>query len=108
MTRSRKPGRHRVNLVNNGNAPTVAQVALTDRDGELTYDRTEFGANLVNGATEAADFLVNGPWRWFGRTQTYPFTATVTAKGTPRRFCSTAPASRCRASRGGYQPPRWP
>lgn len=60
VTRGRKPGRHRVSLVNNGNAPTFAQVALTDRDGELTYDRTEATASLANGDTQDADFVIGG------------------------------------------------
>jgi GNAT superfamily N-acetyltransferase len=39
MTRGRKPGHHRLTVVNKGNAPLNVQVVLADQQGELTFHR---------------------------------------------------------------------
>lgn len=85
MTRGRRPGRHRVQVMNRGNAPLRAAVAFTDRDGELSYDPPRFGVALAPGATEVGEARIGAPVRWFGRIQSLPFTATVTtdAAGPP-------------------------
>jgi len=81
VTRGRKPGRHTVTLANHGNRPIGVQLALTDRDGELTFEPREIGGTLPAGGQYQQNVLVNGPKRWFGRTQSYPFSAAVTPAG---------------------------
>jgi beta-lactam-binding protein with PASTA domain len=83
-TRGRRPGRHLVNIVNQGNAPLMVQVALADRDAELSYDPPAFQVPVAPGQTEVGEVRVGGPLRWFGRAQSLPFTATVTAAGVPQ------------------------
>jgi beta-lactam-binding protein with PASTA domain len=84
VTRGRKPGRHTVTLANHGNRPIGVQLALTDRDGELTFDPRQIGGTLPAGGQYEQSVLVNGPKRWFGRTQSYPFSAAVTPAGQPQ------------------------
>jgi beta-lactam-binding protein with PASTA domain len=83
VTRGRKPGRHTVTLTNQGNRPIGVQVALTDREGELTFTPRQAGGTLPLGASFGHKVLVNGPKRWFGRTQSHPFSAVVTPTGQP-------------------------
>jgi beta-lactam-binding protein with PASTA domain len=85
VTRGRRPGRHRVTTVNGGNRSTGVHVRFADRDGELTFDPPESSTPLLPGESEVHEVRVGGPRRWFGRTQTHSFTATVTqpAAGPP-------------------------
>jgi len=78
VSRGRRPGRHRVTTVNGGNRATSVHVEYADRDGELTFDPPEASAPLRPGETQVHQVGVGGPRRWFGRTETYSFTATVT------------------------------
>ena len=78
MTRGRKPGRHQVIVANSGNAPLNVQVALADQQGELNFDPARFGGPLAPGMTATQDVKVSATVKWFGRTQVYPFTGTVT------------------------------
>ena len=78
MTRGRKPGRHQVIVANTGNAPLNVQVALADQQGELNFDPARFGGPLAPGMTATQDIKVTATIKWFGRTQMYPFTGTVT------------------------------
>jgi len=84
VTRGRKPGRHTVTLTNQGNRPAGVQVALTDRDGELTFNPQHTSGTVALGARIDHNLLVNGPKRWFGRTQSYPFSAVVTPAAQPQ------------------------
>jgi beta-lactam-binding protein with PASTA domain len=83
MTRGRRPGLHRVTLTNAGNAPLMVETELSDREGELTYDPPGFAVPVAPGATEVGEVRVGAKVRWFGRTQTFPFTATATTAGLP-------------------------
>lgn len=82
-TRGRRPGRHQLTVTNAGNAVLAVQVALTDRDGELTYDPPRFGAPVPAGSSVQQEVTVVGPVPWFGRTQSHSFAATVTSDGAP-------------------------
>ncbi|MGH3549638.1 MAG: PASTA domain-containing protein [Pseudonocardiaceae bacterium] len=81
LSRGRKPARHQVNLTNGGNTPVNSQVTFTDQDGVLTFEPREGSASLRPGATQELPVLVNGPRRWFGRTERLPFAAVVTPAG---------------------------
>jgi beta-lactam-binding protein with PASTA domain len=83
MTRGRRPGLHRVTLTNAGNAPLVVETELSDREGELTYDPPGFAVPVPPGATEVGEVRVGAKVRWFGKVQTFPFTATATSAGLP-------------------------
>lgn len=83
MTRGRRPGLHRVSVTNGGNAPLDVETELSDRDGELVYDPPGFAMPVGPGATEVGEVRVGAKVKWFGKTQTFPFTATVTSPGLP-------------------------
>jgi beta-lactam-binding protein with PASTA domain len=78
MTRGRKPGQHRVTVVNRGNAPLNVQVALADQQGELSFDPSRFAGILAPGVSATQEVEVAAPVKWFGRTQVHPFTGNVT------------------------------
>ena len=92
VTRGRKPGLHTLTLTNSGNRPIGAQIALTDRDGELTFGPQQAGLMLPLRASFRHKVLVNGPRRWFGRTQSHPFSAVVTPTEQPRAQAALAVA----------------
>ncbi len=77
-SRGRKPTRHRVSVTNGGNTPVDTQLTFRDQDGELTFEPPGVGAMLRPGATVDFPVLINGPYRWFGRTERLPFSAVVT------------------------------
>ncbi|MCA1704612.1 MAG: PASTA domain-containing protein, partial [Actinobacteria bacterium] len=78
LSRGRKPARHQVSVTNGGNTPVSTQLAFHDQDGALTFEPKEGTATLQPGVTEDLPVLVNGPRRWFGRAERYPFSAVVT------------------------------
>ncbi len=80
----RKPGTHRLELVNTGNQPAAVAVELCDDSGELTFDPATAEVRLEPGEREELPIQVSAPYPWFGRTQSYPFTAEVTATGVPQ------------------------
>ena len=67
-----------VGVTNGGNTPVSTQLAFHDQDGALTFEPQEGTATLQPGATEDLPVLVNGPRRWFARTERYPFSAVLT------------------------------
>jgi beta-lactam-binding protein with PASTA domain len=77
MTRGRRPGRHRLTVVNLGNGPLDVKVALADQQGELSFNPGRFGGRLAPGATATEDVVVAAPLKWFGRTQVHPFSGSV-------------------------------
>jgi beta-lactam-binding protein with PASTA domain len=84
VTRGRRPGAHRLELVNGGNQPTTLLVELRDKDNELVFEPRSFDDRLAPGERTEQSFTVCGPRPWFGRTQSLPFTATVEAPGVPQ------------------------
>ena len=84
VTRGRRPGTHRLELVNGGNQPTTMLVELRDKDDELVFEPRSFDDRLAPGERKEQSFTVCGPRPWFGRTQSLPFTATVEAPGVPQ------------------------
>lgn len=84
VTRGRRPGTHRVTLTNEGNRPATVAVGLRDRDGELSFDPPQFSGLLQPGESRLQRVQVGGRRRWFGRTETHPFTAVITPGGAPQ------------------------
>ncbi|MFE7745537.1 PASTA domain-containing protein [Nocardia sp. NPDC057455] len=84
-SRGRKPGKHMVATTNAGNVPLAAQIVLTDRTGALTFEPPQAVARLAPGADAETAVLIGGARKWFGRTESHPFTAQVTRAdgGTP-------------------------
>jgi beta-lactam-binding protein with PASTA domain len=84
VTRGRRPGTQRLELVNAGNQPTTVQVELRDKDNELVFEPRSFDDRLSPGEQKEHSFTVCGPRPWFGRTQSFPFTAAVQSQGIPQ------------------------
>jgi beta-lactam-binding protein with PASTA domain len=78
VSRGRKPARHLVSVTNGGNTPVETQLAFKDQDSTLTFEPQEGAASLQPGDKVELPVLVNGPRRWFGRTERLPFSALVT------------------------------
>ena len=78
VSRGRKPGRHLVSVTNGGNTPVHAQLAFKDQDGVLTFEPQQGTATLEPGDKADLPTLINGPRRWFGRTERLAFSALVT------------------------------
>ncbi len=81
VSRGRRPARHQVSVTNDGNTPVNAQLAFRDQDGELTFEPPGGAAMLAPGITQDFPVRINGPHRWFGRTERLPFSAVVTPAG---------------------------
>jgi hypothetical protein len=81
VSRGRRPGRHQVSVTNDGNTPVNTQLTFHDQDGELTFDPPSGAAMLRPGTTQSFPVRINGPHRWFGRTERLPFSAVVTPAG---------------------------
>jgi hypothetical protein len=82
VRRGRRPGRHRVSVINGGNTPANIQVSLRDQDGELTFQPPMASATVDPGAVVDIPVVVGGASKFFGRTERHPFTVTVTGGGT--------------------------
>jgi beta-lactam-binding protein with PASTA domain len=80
-SRGRQPARHLVSVTNGGNTPVNSQVAFTDQDKVLTFEPPNTAVTLQPGGTAEVPVLLNGPRRWFGRTERLPFAAVVTPAG---------------------------
>lgn len=80
-SRGRQPARHLVSVTNRGNTPMNSQVAFTDQDKVLTFEPPNTAVTLQPGGTAEVPVLLNGPHRWFGRTERLPFAAVVTPAG---------------------------
>jgi beta-lactam-binding protein with PASTA domain len=81
VTKGRRPGTHTLQVANQGNEPTTVALALKDKDKELTFSPSAFETRLAPGERREETFTVAGPLPWFGRTQTFPFTAEGSAPG---------------------------
>jgi hypothetical protein len=77
-SRGRRPSRHRVSVTNGGNTPVNTELAFRDQGGELTFAPPSGTTTLPPGATRDYAVQINGPHRWFGRTERHPFSAVVT------------------------------
>jgi beta-lactam-binding protein with PASTA domain len=84
VTRGRRPSTHHLGVVNGGNEAAVVAVELHDKDKELTFVPAAFEGRLAPGGRLEHPFTVIGPRPWFGRTQTFPFTAEVRPHGAPQ------------------------
>jgi beta-lactam-binding protein with PASTA domain len=84
VTRGRRPGRHSLEVLNGGNEAAVVAVELRDKDKELVFEPSAFEGRLAPGGRLEHPFTVTGPRQWFGRTQTFPFTAEVKPHGVPQ------------------------
>ena len=80
-SRGRRPARHHVLATNNGNVPLGVRIAWSDRDGALTYDPPQSTVTLPPGGHVESPATIGGARKWFGRTQTHNFTATVAPSG---------------------------
>ncbi|HWM02098.1 MAG TPA: PASTA domain-containing protein [Actinophytocola sp.] len=78
VSRGRRPAQHQVSVTNGGNMRVNTQLAFRDQDGELTFEPRGGAAMLQPGATQHFPVRINGPRRWFGRTERLPFSAVVT------------------------------
>ncbi|MGH3826490.1 MAG: PASTA domain-containing protein [Pseudonocardiaceae bacterium] len=92
VSRGRKPAHHQLKVTNAGNTPVSAKVGFADQDGVLSFEPEQSSATLRPGATQDVPVLVNGPHRWFGRTERLPFSALVTPTGPQRPI--TLPGTR--------------
>jgi beta-lactam-binding protein with PASTA domain len=81
VTRGRRPGRHRLEVVNSGNVPAAVRVVVQDEHDELTFRPRTFDRRLEPGERLDCPFEVEGPVPWFGRVRSMPFTAAVSASG---------------------------
>ncbi|MGH3871871.1 MAG: PASTA domain-containing protein [Pseudonocardiaceae bacterium] len=81
VSRGRKPARHQVSVTNGGNTPVNTQLTFRDQDGTLTFTPRDGAATLPPGATQHFPVRINGPRRWFGRTERLSFSAVVTPAG---------------------------
>jgi beta-lactam-binding protein with PASTA domain len=81
VSRGRRPVRHQVRVTNAGNTPVNAALAFSDQDGKLTFEPPSGSTTLPPGATLDYSVRINGPHRWFGRTERLPFSAVVTPAG---------------------------
>ncbi len=81
VSRGSRPGRHRVSVTNGGNTPVNAQLDFRDQDGELTFEPSGGATTLPPGGTLDYSVRINGPHRWFGRTERHPFSAVLTPAG---------------------------
>ncbi|MGH3822377.1 MAG: PASTA domain-containing protein [Pseudonocardiaceae bacterium] len=70
-----------MNVTNNGNSPVNTEIAFRDQDGELTFNPPGGATTLPPGANIDYSVRINGPHRWFGRTQRHPFSAVLTPAG---------------------------
>ncbi|MGH3902200.1 MAG: PASTA domain-containing protein [Pseudonocardiaceae bacterium] len=80
-SRGRRPARHRVSVTNGGNTPLNTQLAFRDQNGELTFEPPSGAVTLPPGSTLDYSVRINGPHRWFGRTERHPFSAVLTPAG---------------------------
>lgn len=80
-SRGRKRARHQVTVTNGGNTPMNAQVAFADQGKVLTFEPGEKQLALPPGNTVDVPVLLNGPRKWFGRTEQLPFSAVVSPAG---------------------------
>ncbi|MGH8572673.1 MAG: hypothetical protein ACREX8_08870, partial [Gammaproteobacteria bacterium] len=74
-SRGRKPARHLVSVTNGGNTPVTTGLVFKDQDSVLAFQPQQATAALRPGVTEEVPVLVNGPRRWFGRTERLAFSA---------------------------------
>jgi hypothetical protein len=65
-------------VTNGGNMRVNTQLAFRDQADELTFEPRGGATMLQPGATQDFPVLINGPRRWFGRTESLPFSAVVT------------------------------
>lgn len=81
-SRGRKSASHQVSVTNGGNTSVSAQVAFADQGKVLTFEPRDKQLALQPGETVDVPVLLNGPLKWFGRTEQLPFTAVVSPAGT--------------------------
>jgi beta-lactam-binding protein with PASTA domain len=81
-SRGYKSAQHQVTVTNGGNTSVNAQVAFTDQGKVLTFEPKDKQVALQAGNAVDVPVTLNGPVKWFGRTQQLPFSATVTPAGT--------------------------